>query len=1796
VRNLAGALLDYLEINARARIELQKSGRVQLLFVGPPVSVLEELFDLMTSSGTKDWYLDGIDFPIVVLLVGGSNPPSQPGACRSARSNWDYAVTARHSERASIVLVGPAAWDRQPESIENASDRLGQPTPKTARNFINADPWPNLLARIESLQGLDARPVARAVSHLWRDSRELDQRHREELAWRAADDLLDGKGLAESVGLPSLAPGIPVYAGIRKGRQALVKLAKACAADGFAEVEQRLVEAREERRQREEQENGSTDFLDDESAIPAMFSHFRSTAGSGGAFARSPSLYFRLDPAREPWWSQLTNEVLEDLLAATEVKKPSGKLQLVVATLLHPARDEPLVVVDDVDMSVVERTRDGDQAVESASFFRRSREGNAEWQDVDGGQLLDDEVPEHNKPMMYKAVVPDHRDVRVRVISLDHFACGGHAHVGNALRNPAPARRSRGISPFEQSVVVRQAGIHRVVVFVASEVAKVALKEPETETHVSEVRDHQANFIIHIEESTQKTVSLLDSAGNTVYTWELGFSVEETTRGVVNSQFEDLVLSHLEGERGRLVTARNCQANDLELQAMEAEHGYRGLLAGWHPVGTTAGQVDWETGRVGELHVPNAMDPRPPQARNEPPADYIDARSKVLAYLRGHPEHYICEVELADSEIQQLAEEYVGSYLDWLRVVPEAAAWSDAIAVYVKTRGSSAGVQTVSDEPIVLLLTPLHPLRFTWHVNAQSALKDSLENQCPLAGLLSPHQTPSITALPIWLGEQVDWRPFVAVPTRDKHWSVLANGSYLGNALLEDAFEILRRLGLPPQGVTGGMSVSQAKRALSDVSGMLSAKPTLRIGLVGSPQTEGGSMEGLIDWVEQGFRVAEPAPDESVEDEEVADAAIPARLGPTSVEVFDFREASARPSEVRLANLSEDVGGRLRWFDGAKTGKPPLDLVMFDQVETTTARLRKPEWTAETSSVLGRGAMFRLHVREDQSAGRVIGEARIGRQQYPAHGLEARLVGAIEEYERLAARGNATHLEFSPDRQTLDAWVQSARFLSATSSQVDPAVFIRSSGEHGDYLWDYDLPSSGGADSGAAGYYLIARPRDSMKAAVSRSLAAVVDPPPPADPVLAEISKRGIPVLKRLAAGGTQSKGEVGMLLAVRLLQDAFRDATTGVRLPVVIGDCIHLLLAVDSYQSPLASVRKALGNKESMKRPDLLVFAISYQAKAVKIKVTPLEVKFHTTQQNYELVQAVEQANNLSRLLKTLWVEPPVNSAWDACGRALLARCLDECFRIYGDPRLHHIGSRDWATVHENVLQTVLGAPELSDVVSINSGRLVAFGPVFKETRLASMDGDALQETLLIGADDAKVLVGNEGSLSERASRGVASLLFSHPHCESSPIAKARGNEAPVGLKESGVTPGQEATAQQGAKDAGEPLDTDAIPEKETYSPVAEVADESEAEQADPDSNVAENESTDEEDNASTPSTGIVPAEIRARVREAFEGFIGNERPVRRVAKDLMSGLMSDPPSVRRNYLLVGLPSVGKTEMAKRIARALQLPFIKLDGPGLNTREKLFDLIDGQLGEVRQAQQVGEDAGQPVFRYPPFVVFIDEIHLVAQKVQESLLTLLEATDRTVRLKDRVAEVPDATFIFATTQDSKLDKAFKNRCTEIYLSAYSIAEVAEMVSDQVRRTGINPATWDPEVYPKIARLGRLIPRRAFEVAKELIDELRTTEHPELPLSRHLDLVRDMMEVDENGLGPLDLEYLNVLARADRPLGEDAIATMLGTVDKDKIVEEIEPLLRRLELIVPGMRGREITKLGREYVATHRAAQ
>ncbi len=190
---------------------------------------------------------------------------------------------------------------------------------------------------------------------------------------------------------------------------------------------------------------------------------------------------------------------------------------------------------------------------------------------------------------------------------------------------------------------------------------------------------------------------------------------------------------------------------------------------------------------------------------------------------------------------------------------------------------------------------------------------------------------------------------------------------------------------------------------------------------------------------------------------------------------------------------------------------------------------------------------------------------------------------------------------------------------------------------------------------------------------------------------------------------------------------------------------------------------------------------------------------------------------------------------------------------------------------------------------------------------------------------------------------------------------------------------------------------------------------------------------------------------------------------------------------------------------------------------------------------------------------------------------------MLEAADRSVLLPDRVARMNRATFLFATTRASDIDAAFRSRCTEIQLKEYTREQVAEMVRLRF------PHSWRDTIYLTIAQLGRRVPRIALELARELETAITVAEDPTLTIDRHLDEVRRSRELDELGLTPMDLEYLSHLLRENRPVGEQTILNMMGTVDPHRVLNEIEPFLRTLGLIRFGPRGREITEEGKNYV-------
>ena len=330
---------------------------------------------------------------------------------------------------------------------------------------------------------------------------------------------------------------------------------------------------------------------------------------------------------------------------------------------------------------------------------------------------------------------------------------------------------------------------------------------------------------------------------------------------------------------------------------------------------------------------------------------------------------------------------------------------------------------------------------------------------------------------------------------------------------------------------------------------------------------------------------------------------------------------------------------------------------------------------------------------------------------------------------------------------------------------------------------------------------------------------------------------------------------------------------------------------------------------------------------------------------------------------------------------------------------------------------------------------------------------------------------------------------------------------------------------------------------------------------------------------------------EVKAQVKIAFEGFIGNEEAVHTVSRSLAYALANAPedekPKMDKVLLLIGPPSCGKTDISKRITKVLGVPHVRLDGRGLRSRERLFELIDDMLlGQKPPVQSTrnGDQSGIPIYEYPPFAIFIDEIHLAPERTQESLLTLLEADDRSLLLdgeRRRVASVKWTTFIFATTKPADLDRAFRSRCIEVQLRSYSTEEVQEMVR---RRFTMLP----PNAIETIAACSRNLPRVAFAMAQEVVEEVLLSDDGDIRACvRRVMYGRGVRY--PNGLTVDDHRYLDMLKREQRPIGERAVQAQLYDIDPLRITDDIEPLLIGLGLISVTSKGRQITVRGANFL-------
>ena len=338
--------------------------------------------------------------------------------------------------------------------------------------------------------------------------------------------------------------------------------------------------------------------------------------------------------------------------------------------------------------------------------------------------------------------------------------------------------------------------------------------------------------------------------------------------------------------------------------------------------------------------------------------------------------------------------------------------------------------------------------------------------------------------------------------------------------------------------------------------------------------------------------------------------------------------------------------------------------------------------------------------------------------------------------------------------------------------------------------------------------------------------------------------------------------------------------------------------------------------------------------------------------------------------------------------------------------------------------------------------------------------------------------------------------------------------------------------------------------------------------------------------------SSSVDRERIQSRVNEVFDGFIGNDGPVTRLKRALTITLLEgnewlDPVG------LFGPKSTGKTELAGRVAEALRVPRAEVSETTLRSADDLASKIQQTADESGAIIRNEIDAnGATILRAPPMVVFIDEVHLLRPRVQDSLLKAMEPDDRTLISNLGTFDTRQVTFIVATTHPGNLGAAFRSRVSRYELAEYDLSELVRILAaHRERRSDIAPeaSQFSDECLAIFARVGRLVPREALRLMRDAASAVRVGFIDPTPESLRKQYREEYGADDELGLRERDRDYLRVLF-PDQVFGVEALAAQLG-MDTHTLSDDLEPYLLRLGLIELGRRGRNLTRRGRELVSS-----
>lgn len=1372
---LAKAIRDHVAEATRGNPGAELESR--FVFHGPPLAILLEVLSELSKHGGINLTVaeHGTDatLPVLLPVPEGKSAGPDPRIGESGICTEAHLLDLRDTPgNASFVALIPPGLHIN-ASLDTTTEKLGIAREKNSLNIPFEQWWNDAFVQYIVKKGLfqaglDETDVEDAM-HMVEEAAEAcdhldDYPGSRQAAWQLIErlysipDNMHGLAVGEAVALACGFPSMQDGAISAKEQVSTLSLVAEVMADGFRTTIERLAA------------NSCPPHVAD--ALQEFLEHIRRRCDVPTTLASATPAFYLPDENKQlqppsTWWKVLTVEQWLELLDG-DPPHDVNDLEITCTNAILPiGKGQPAIVLNQANLNVTSLTASASDSFEvritGGGFGSEPRQIT-----VPKEVLLIDKIDKPQRtPTTYKVESEGFKTASTKVVSLENWVPGIFVACRTAIKTsfPKKTKNRRAGAQWEASMSLPGAGRYEFVILtspntnivsatgVPDEALGVDGLQP-LQLEVQTVRPEEHMVEVEADGKMAIDVSFIRSGSKESETCRILISCEEIKEDGCRSEFERLIRANREhlDKAGKAVIQLDRNARISSLQAWLLEE--RSVARSFLPIAISDDYAEiWAppnwNGQQGPVlsSARFLRDPRPESAAFVPPEQFSMARSQIAERIRSSTGDHNGLIESAplgswmtrDKEFRELVEQYLDAYTTWFLSDRDTACWVDTITVYQREGGG----RTLNRVPDAVILSPLHPIRLAWHCLAQQEMHEAAEGRaalpCPAASVLDPDCVPDSITLSLQSPGGIELATFVSLECNSDYWSVLWHGKRLGQisaranyAPFDDTF------GLTVGGISTGFSPAQVGRALGDVSDILGAKPILSVAISSAGGTTDACNEGLAKWSFERFG-NDPGNNASPD------------AGKRFLEIYDIRDDALRPDDAVIANLSEDTDGHVRWYTKQPENARPdlgiiaqLDSIQPDLVDTSTA------------SPLAWGGLARHRVRRQLQLP-FLSESRQARlRERSGDGLSDKVVECLLAIETPPNGKQA--VQFSPNVHAITQMLEenSASFVAVSSSAVDPACFL--GGVTGRcYLWDYDLPAYSSRAGDTSGYYLLSQVRDSDRETLGKVLELLPGckglPEGRIESILLEVARRGIPTVRGLSGDDTGATGDLGLFLAVRLLQDQFRTSDdVESLLPVLSGRqedaTIALIIPVDPFRGYLADLARSLGRERketSLSRPDLLVVGIRFTGDCTNILLTPVEVKCRQGSifSSNDAREALGQAKAMSALFHALEDKSCESQLWKIAYQHLLLSMIGFGLRVYSQHPLAMADQARWADFHERIAATLFGAASGSIRID-DKGRLVIIDASPNSDYL-DIDGDGMPETIVIsGSDASRIALGD--------------------------------------------------------------------------------------------------------------------------------------------------------------------------------------------------------------------------------------------------------------------------------------------------------------------------------------------------------------------------------------------------------------------------------------------------------------------